>query len=175
MYLSSVQIRVGNPTISSVVDISDKLLAEIIVSQLSQGYDGLTRLIYEKHPLLTDNIIAKINDYIQDSDNPSSTTSNNIMNESAFFNKRGHFCKNGVHNPLTKHLSEDCRQLEKKKGKNNSLDKSEKVKHTQAIQFEESDSSDNKIHVVKFSKAFKASSNSSEASIYLDSAPLAIW
>ncbi|MBW0488888.1 hypothetical protein O181_028603 [Austropuccinia psidii MF-1] len=170
MYLNSVRIRVGNPIISSVVDISDELLAKIIVSKLSQGYDGLKRLIYEQRPLLTDKIIAKINDYIRDSGNPSNTTSNNIKNKSAFFNKRGHFCKNGVPNPLKKHLAEDCRQLKKKKGKKNSSHKSEKVKHTQAIQFEESDLSDNESHVVKFSKAFKASSNSSESSIYLDSA-----
>ncbi|MBW0542253.1 hypothetical protein O181_081968 [Austropuccinia psidii MF-1] len=114
-------IRVGNPTTSSVVDISDKLLAKII-------------------------------------------------NESAFFNKRGPFCKNEVHNPLTKSLAEDCCQSKKKKGKKNSLEKLEKVKHTETTPFKDSDSSPNKSHVVKFSKAFKASSNSLDTSFYLDSA-----
>ncbi|MBW0466404.1 hypothetical protein O181_006119 [Austropuccinia psidii MF-1] len=170
MYLNSVGIRAGNPSTLSVVDISNELLSEIIVSKLSQGYDGLKRLIYEQRPLLTDRIIAKINDYIQDSSNSSITISKNIKNESAFFNKKGPFCKNGVHNPLTKHLAEDCRQLKKKKGKKKSLDKSEKVKHTEITQFKESNSSDNESHVVKLSKAFKARSNSSKISIYLDSA-----
>ncbi|MBW0549132.1 hypothetical protein O181_088847 [Austropuccinia psidii MF-1] len=169
MYLNSVSIRVGNPTTSSVVGISDKLLAKIIVSKLSQGYGGLKRLIYEQQPLLTDKIIAKINGYIRDSGNQSNTSSTHIKSKSAFFNKRRPFCKNGEHNPLTKHLAKDCRQL-KKKGKKNSSDKSEKVKHTETTQFKESDWSDNESHVVKFSKAFKASSNSSDTSIYLDSA-----
>ncbi|MBW0583439.1 hypothetical protein O181_123154 [Austropuccinia psidii MF-1] len=102
MSLNSVGIRVGNPTTSSVVDISDKLHAEIIVSKLSQGYDGLNHLIYEQGPLLTDKIIEKINDYIRDSGNSLNTSSNHIKNESAFFNKRGPFCKNEVQNPLTK-------------------------------------------------------------------------
>ncbi|MBW0527474.1 hypothetical protein O181_067189 [Austropuccinia psidii MF-1] len=153
-----------------LVDISDELLAEIIVRKLCQGYNSLEHLIYEQQPLLTDKIIAKIEDYIQDSGNPSNTVRNNIKNESTFFNKIGPFCKNGVRNPLTKHLAKDCQQLKKKKGKRNSSDKSEKVKHTETIQFKESDSSDNESHVVKFSKAFNASSNSSDASIYLDSA-----
>ncbi|MBW0496166.1 hypothetical protein O181_035881 [Austropuccinia psidii MF-1] len=170
MYMNSVGIRVGNHTASSVVDISDELLAEIIVSKLSQGYDGLKRLIYEQRPLLTDKIIEKIDDYIRDSGNTSNTSSNHIKSESAFFNKRRPFCKNGEHNPLTKRLAKDCHQIKKKKGKKSSPDKSEKVKHTETTQFKESDSSDNESHLVKFSKAFKDSSNSSDASIYLDSA-----
>ncbi|MBW0474516.1 hypothetical protein O181_014231 [Austropuccinia psidii MF-1] len=40
-HLNSVGIRLGIPTLTTVIDISDELTAEIIVSKLSAGYDNL--------------------------------------------------------------------------------------------------------------------------------------
>ncbi|MBW0568522.1 hypothetical protein O181_108237 [Austropuccinia psidii MF-1] len=48
--LNTVEIRVGKPP--SLIDISDKLLAEIINRKLSGGYDNLKGIIYETRPLV---------------------------------------------------------------------------------------------------------------------------
>ncbi|MBW0518241.1 hypothetical protein O181_057956 [Austropuccinia psidii MF-1] len=65
MNLNSVGIHVGKPPI--VIDISDELLAEIIISKLSEGYDNLKRMIYETQPLETAKVVPKIDDYIRHS------------------------------------------------------------------------------------------------------------
>ncbi|MBW0503221.1 hypothetical protein O181_042936 [Austropuccinia psidii MF-1] len=119
MHLNLVGIKVGKPPAN--IDISNKLLAEIIVSKLSNGYDNLKRIIYEQRPLETQRIVAKIDDYIRDSYN-SPVDEIAIKLESAY--KIKHFCQNGTHNPMTKHSADQCQKLhlelkKKTKDKNN--------------------------------------------------------
>ncbi|MBW0483803.1 hypothetical protein O181_023518 [Austropuccinia psidii MF-1] len=106
MHLNPVGIKVEKPPTS--VDISDELLAEIIVRKLSSGYENPKRIIYEQQPLDTTKIVVKIDDYIRDSSNSSKNPST-IKSESAF--KTQNYCKNGIHNPLTKHSEEEIREL----------------------------------------------------------------
>ncbi|MBW0498708.1 hypothetical protein O181_038423 [Austropuccinia psidii MF-1] len=58
MHLHLVGIRVGKPAAS--IDISNELLAGIIVRKLSRGYNDLKRIIYEQRRLETQRILAEI-------------------------------------------------------------------------------------------------------------------
>ncbi|MBW0548125.1 hypothetical protein O181_087840 [Austropuccinia psidii MF-1] len=104
MHLNSVGIKVGQPLAN--IDISNELVAKITVRKLSNDYDNLKRMIYEQRPLETQRIVAKIDDYIRDLYN-SSVDEITIKLESAY--KIKHYCQNETHNPMTKHLANQCR------------------------------------------------------------------
>ncbi|MBW0504479.1 hypothetical protein O181_044194 [Austropuccinia psidii MF-1] len=114
MNLITVGICVGKPP--SVIDISDKLLAETITSKLSGGYDNLKRIIYETRPLETIKVVSKIDDYIRDSHTAAieSNINHKIKSSSAYKAQNFPYCSNGKHNPLAKHSIEECRQLKNK-------------------------------------------------------------
>ncbi|MBW0460749.1 hypothetical protein O181_000464 [Austropuccinia psidii MF-1] len=106
LHLNLVGIKAGKTPAS--IDISDKLLAEIIISKLSNGYDNIKRIIYEQIPLETQTIVAKMYYHIINSYN-SSMDEIKIKLESSY--KIRHYCQNGAHNPMTKHISKQCQQL----------------------------------------------------------------
>ncbi|MBW0566217.1 hypothetical protein O181_105932 [Austropuccinia psidii MF-1] len=113
MNFKSVGIRVGKPPI--VIDISNELLAKIIISKLSEGYNNLKRMIYEMRPLETAKVVSKIDDYIRYSYSTTkgSDERQQVKSESAFKVQNYSYCSNGIHNPTTKHSIEDCRQLKR--------------------------------------------------------------
>ncbi|MBW0509145.1 hypothetical protein O181_048860 [Austropuccinia psidii MF-1] len=161
MHLNSVGIKVGKPPAN--IDISNKLLAKIIVRKLSNGYYNLKRIIYEQRPLDTQTMVAKIDDYIRDLYN-SPMDELAIKLESAY--KIKHLCLNGTHNPMNKHSADQCLQLhpelkKQTRGKNNkkrntNQKNQNRVKHTSQkppLIFEEEDSSSDDTQVVNYSKA----------------------
>ncbi|MBW0541438.1 hypothetical protein O181_081153, partial [Austropuccinia psidii MF-1] len=175
MNLNSVGIRVGKPP--NTIDISDELLAEIIISKLSDGYDNLKRMIYETRPLETAKVVSKIDDYIRDSysNTKESDEGQHVKSESAFKLRNYPYCSNGVHNPSTKHSVEDCRQLKRnnnQKAKNNKNNKkrANSANTNQESTFEEGYSSSEEIPIVKYSKAFVTKCNSQNLNPYLDTA-----
>ncbi|MBW0552660.1 hypothetical protein O181_092375 [Austropuccinia psidii MF-1] len=117
MNLNAVGICVGKPL--SIIDISDELLAEIITSKLSGGYDSLKRIIYETQPLETIKVVSKIDDYIRDSytNEKECNTNHKIKSESPYKAQNFPYCSNRKHNPSTKHLIEECRELKNKTNK----------------------------------------------------------
>ncbi|MBW0532632.1 hypothetical protein O181_072347 [Austropuccinia psidii MF-1] len=106
MHLNLVGIKVGKPPAS--IDISKKLLAEIIVSKLENGYDNLKRIIYERRILETQTIVAKIDDYNRDSYN-SSMDQITFKLESDY--KIRPYFQNEAHNPMAKHMAKQCLQF----------------------------------------------------------------
>ncbi|MBW0533509.1 hypothetical protein O181_073224 [Austropuccinia psidii MF-1] len=175
MNLNSVGICVGKPP--SVIDISNELLAKIIISQLSEGYNNLKRMICETQPLETAKVVSKIDDYIRDSYSTTkgSDERQQVKSESAFKVRNYPYCSNGIHNPSTKHLIKDCRQLKRntnqkaQKNKNNKK-KANSASTNQETKFEESYSSSEEIPVVRYSKAFVTKPNSENLNPYLDTA-----
>ncbi|MBW0546428.1 hypothetical protein O181_086143 [Austropuccinia psidii MF-1] len=175
MNLNSVGIRVGKPP--SVIDISDELLAKIIISKLSEGYDNLKRMIYETRPLETAKVVSKIDDYIRDSYSSikGSDERQQVKTESAFKVQNYPYCSNGIHNPSTKHSIEDCRQLKRNNNQKAQKNKNDKKKANSAstnqeTTFEENYSSSEEIPVVRYSKAFVTKCNSENLNPYLDTA-----
>ncbi|MBW0476426.1 hypothetical protein O181_016141 [Austropuccinia psidii MF-1] len=167
MHLNSVGIKVGKPPAS--IDVSKELLVEIIVSKLSNGYDNLKRIIYEKRPLETQMIVAKIDDYIRDLYN-SSMDEITIKLESAYKNR--HYCQNEANNPITKHMAKQCHQLHPElkkqpkdrnnKKRNTNHQNKNRANHTSQKSpsiFEEDDSSSDNTQVVNYSKAYATKSN----------------
>ncbi|MBW0521712.1 hypothetical protein O181_061427 [Austropuccinia psidii MF-1] len=174
MNLNSVGICVGKPP--NTIDISNELLAKIIISKLSKEYDNLKRMIYETQPLETAKVISKMDDYIRDSysSTKESDEAQQVKSESAFKVRNYPYCSNGVHNPSTKHLIEDCRKLKRnnqreKKNKNNKK-KANSANTNQESTFEEGYSSSEEIPIVKYSKAFVTKCNSQNLNPYLDTA-----
>ncbi|MBW0495791.1 hypothetical protein O181_035506 [Austropuccinia psidii MF-1] len=150
MNLNSVGICVGKPP--SVIDISNELLAKIIITI----------------------VVLKIDDYIRDS--YSTTTGSDerqqVKSESAFKVQNYPYCSNGIHNPSTKHSIEDCRQLkrntnQKAQKKKNNKKKENSARTNQETTFEESYSSSEEIPVVRYSKAFVTKCNSENLNPYL--------
>ncbi|MBW0541547.1 hypothetical protein O181_081262 [Austropuccinia psidii MF-1] len=177
MNLNAVGIRVGKPP--SVIDISDELLAEIITSKLSGGYDNLKRIIYETRPLETIKVVSKIDDYIRDSYTAAKESDKNhtIKSESAYKAQNFPYCSNGKHNPLTKHSIEECRQLKNKNKQKQTNEKQHYKKKkansantNQEPMFEESYSSSEENPVVRYSKAFVTKCSPQSLKPYLDTA-----
>ncbi|MBW0486172.1 hypothetical protein O181_025887 [Austropuccinia psidii MF-1] len=126
MNLNTIGIRVGKPP--SIIDISDELLAKIITSKLSGGYDNLKRIIYETRPLETIKVVSKIDDYIRASYTTTKECNANqlIKSESAYKAQKFPYCSNVIHNPLTKHSIEECRQLKNKNKRKTTLQEKER-------------------------------------------------
>ncbi|MBW0528533.1 hypothetical protein O181_068248 [Austropuccinia psidii MF-1] len=139
MNLTAVGIRVGKPP--SIIDISDQLLAEIITSKLSRGYDNLKRTIYETRPLETIKVVSKIDDYIRDS---YTTEFRQLKNRN-------------------KQKQKTKRQHYKKK-------KANSANTNQESMFEESYSSSEENPVVRYSKAFVTKCSAQSLRPYLDTA-----
>ncbi|MBW0467493.1 hypothetical protein O181_007208 [Austropuccinia psidii MF-1] len=159
----------------NVIDISDELLAEIIISKLSEGYDNLKRMIYETRPLETTKVVSKIDDYIRDSFSVTKDEGQHVKSESAYKARNYPYCSNGIHNPSMKHSIEDCRQLKRNNNRKEQKNKNNKKKansanNNQESTFEENFSSEEEVPVVRYSKAFVTKCNAQNLKPYLDTA-----
>ncbi|MBW0496925.1 hypothetical protein O181_036640 [Austropuccinia psidii MF-1] len=143
MILNSVGMCVGKPP--RVIDKSDELLAEIITSKLSEGYENLKRMIYETRPLEMAQVVLKIDDYIRDSCSVTTNEEQHVKSESDYKAQNYPYCSNGIHNPSTEHSIEDCRQLKRNNNQKvqakNSKKKANSANNNQESTFEESYSS----------------------------------
>ncbi|MBW0551001.1 hypothetical protein O181_090716 [Austropuccinia psidii MF-1] len=130
MNLNAVGNCVGKPL--SIIDISDRLLAEIIPRRLSGGYDNLKRIIYETRPLETIKVFSKVDDYIRYSYTTAKECNGNQLIKSEFTYKAQNFpyCSNGMHNALAKHLIEECRKLKNKQTKTDTKRKRKQTQQT---------------------------------------------